>query len=80
MTYSVRQIAERFHVGEHTVLAWIRLGELQAVDVSRTPGGKPRWRITDDARLAFELLRSAAPPAKPARRRRKPPSDVVSFY
>jgi excisionase family DNA binding protein len=59
MTFSVRQVAERFHIGEHTVLAWIRSGELPAVNVGRSPGGKPHWRITSEALQAFELLRTA---------------------
>lgn len=43
---TVRDLCERFHVGEHTALAWIRSGELAAVDVSRKRGGRPRWRAT----------------------------------
>jgi transposase len=81
MTYSVRQVKERFQVGEHTVLAWIRRGELHAVNVSRTPGGKPHWRITSEAIQAFELLRSAQPVESPTRRRLKgTPADVIAYY
>jgi len=79
MTYSVKQICERYSVGEHTVLGWIRRGELRAIDVSRTPGGKPRWRITPEALEAFELSRTAEP-TPPRRRRKKKPADVVEFF
>jgi hypothetical protein len=81
MTYGVREFAERYKVGQHTVLAWIASGELAAINVSRTPGGKPRWRITQEAAQAFEILRSAQPAPDPApRRRRKRSDDLVKFY
>ena len=45
-TLSVRDVCERFGVSEHTVLGWIRSGELRAVNVGRRSGAKrPRWRI-----------------------------------
>ena len=79
-TLSVRDVCERLGVNEHTVLGWIRSGELRAVNVGRRPGGKkPRWRITQEALEAFEQLRTAAPPA-PRLRRRKRPADVIEFY
>ena len=58
MTYGVRDLTKRFAVGEHTVLGWIRAGELRAVNVSRTLGGRPRWRITAEALAAFEAMRT----------------------
>jgi len=76
---SVREVCGRFNVREHLVLAWIRSGELRALDVSRTRGGKPRWRITPEALAEFELRRTAEPPPKRTRRRRKQ-LDVIEFY
>ena len=59
-TLSVRDVCERLGVNEHTVLGWIRSGELRAVNVGRRPGGKkPRWRITQEALEAFEQLRTS---------------------
>jgi hypothetical protein len=80
MTHSVKDVCERYVVGEHTVLEWIRSGELKAVNVSRRPGSKkPRWRIIQEALAAFEQLRTPNPPApKTARRRR--PAEVIEFY
>jgi excisionase family DNA binding protein len=80
MTKSVKQTAEYFRVGQHTVLAWIASGELAAINAARTAGGKPHWRISDDALQAFELLRSAQPVDRPSRRRRRQAADVVEFY
>jgi transposase len=77
-TFGVKDLQERFAVGEHTVLGWIRRGELRAINVGRKTDGRPKWRITPEALNEFELLRSATPPAK-ATRRRKQPNDVVEF-
>lgn len=73
MTLTVLALAERYAVSQHTVLQWIRTGELRAVDVSRRLGGRPRWRITPDAMAAFELLRTPTP--APATKRRQRQTD-----
>lgn len=78
-TYSIKNICERYAVGEHTVLGWIKRGELKAIDVSRRLGGKPRWRITAEALAAFEQLRTPSPPPQPVKRNRRR-ADVVEFY
>ena len=78
--HSIKELCERFSVGEHTVLAWIRSGELRAINVGRRPGAKkPRWRITAEALASFELVRTHSPPP-PRSRRRKQASDVIAFY
>jgi excisionase family DNA binding protein len=79
-TLSVRDLCERYGVSEHTVLGWIRSGELRAVNVGRRVGAKkPRWRITQEALDAFELLRTPTPPP-PRMRRRRRPGEVIQFY
>jgi excisionase family DNA binding protein len=79
MTHTVKQVAERYGVGQQTVLGWIARGELRAVNVSRRLGGRPRWRVTKEALEAFELLRTPTPPP-PRKRRRKRDPEVVEFY
>jgi Helix-turn-helix domain len=59
-TYGVKDLCDRFNVGEHTVLGWIRRGELQAINVARKPTGRPKWRVTPEAIAAFELNRCPA--------------------
>lgn len=80
MTYAVKDLQERFGVGEHTVLGWINSGELRAINVARTTSKRPKYRISEPALKAFEELRSTAPPA-PTRvnRRRKPNDDIIEF-
>jgi excisionase family DNA binding protein len=79
-TLSVRDVCERYGVGDHTVLQWIRSGELKAFLASRRRDSKrPRWRISAEALAAFELARTpTAPP--PRARRRKRSADVIEFY
>ena len=77
---SVKELCERYGVNEHTVLGWIKSGELKAINVGRRPGAKkPRWRITADALATFELIRTNNLPL-PRTRRRKQSADVISFY
>ena len=77
---TVADLSERYGVGEHTVLSWIRSGELRAINCGRRAGSKkPRWRITAEALAAFELLRTPSPPP-PRTRRRKQSADVIAFY
>jgi len=77
---SVRDLCERYAVGEHTVLGWINRGELKALNVGRRLGTKkPRWRVTAEALAAFELLRTPSAP-QPRAQRRKRPAEVIEFY
>jgi excisionase family DNA binding protein len=79
-TFWVRDLCERYGVSEHTVLGWIRSGELRAVNVGRKLGArKPRWRITQEALEAFEQLRTPTPPVPRVRRRRRQ-EEVIQFY
>jgi excisionase family DNA binding protein len=78
--YTVEELTHRFGVTEHTVLIWIRAGELKAINVGRTPDGrKPRWRISDQALAEFEAKRTPTPPV-PRTKRRKRPAGVIEFY
>ena len=78
MTYTIKDICNRFGVTEHSVLLWIHHGELKAINVGRSPGKKkPRWRITQAALDAFEALRSTPPPAAKTRRHK---AEAVTEY
>ena len=80
MSHTVTDLMHRFGVSQHTVLAWIDSGELKAVDVSRKRGGKPRWRITQEALELFEQSRTKTPAPPPSpRRRKKTDPEVMEF-
>lgn len=66
---SVKQVAQRLGIRRHSVLTLIHTGELRAVDVSITQGGRPTWRILVDDLDAFIGRRTFE--KSPPRRRRK---------
>ena len=79
--YTVQDLQRRYSVTAHTVLGWIRSGELRAVNVGRRPGAKkPRWRITQGALEAFELARTPTQPPPRAQRRKRTDTGVIEFY
>jgi excisionase family DNA binding protein len=59
------QLAKKFAVSVEKVLAWIRNGELRAVNVAQTVSGRPRWRISPAALEAFIRRRESAAPPPP---------------
>jgi hypothetical protein len=77
--YTTQDIANRYRVGLGTVLGWIRLGELRAINRAAARSGRPRWVITVDALAEFELGRQAETPTRGPRRRRRQPA-TVDFY
>jgi hypothetical protein len=77
---SPADIAERFGVDVHKVLAWLRSGELRGIDVSARRGAKPRWRINPADLAAFEAARACTKTPEPARRRRKPDTGIIPYF
>jgi transposase len=76
---TVSDVAKRYRVSPDKVRAWIKRGELVAINTASVLCGKPRWVIPPDALASFERHRQAAEPPKPARRRRRE-SDIVHYY
>jgi len=70
-------VAKLLHVRPDRVRAWIRSGQLRAVDLS--DGTRPRFRISESDLQIFLNRRSAAPEPKVSRRRRRDP-DVIEFF
>jgi len=59
ITVSPPQLARRYGVKPSRVIAWIRAGELAAINIGG--GGRPRYRITPEAIREFEAVRSTGP-------------------
>jgi hypothetical protein len=76
--FTTADIARRYRVGEDKVRAWIRLGELRAINTAGRLCGKPRWVIPPEALDEFEKRRAGGPPPTPVRRRRRPAQ--MDFY
>jgi hypothetical protein len=82
VSFTVAEIASRYAVDTHSVLAWIRGGELKAINVGRSISKRrPTWRVTAAALEAFESCRqSSGVQTAPHGRRRKRSSEVLQFY
>jgi hypothetical protein len=77
--YTVTELAQRYVVKPHTILALIAAGELKAIDISAPGAKRPHWRIMPSDLAAFELRRSAVAtePATTGRQKRKPSIDLI---
>jgi excisionase family DNA binding protein len=64
---TTRQVAEQLAVASEKVLAWIRQGELRAVNVAERVSAKPRWRISPEALEEFLLRRQSTAPTPTTR-------------
>lgn len=74
------KVARRYCVAPETVLAWIRSGELHAIDVARRGCRRPRYRISEADLVEFEASRAVQPPAQPVRRRRSALAGIKQYY
>jgi excisionase family DNA binding protein len=75
---TVSDVARRLRVGEDKIRAWIRRGELAAINTASSLCVRPQLRITPEALAVFERRRTAGPPPKPQRRRRQ--SATKDYY
>jgi len=77
---SPNDVAARLGVSWAKVVAWIKSGQLLAVNVASRPSGKPQWRIAESD-LDFFLATRQAQPSRPATRRRRPATtDMIEFF
>lgn len=77
------QYAKSRGIKSDRVLAWIRSGELRAVNFGDGVR-RPRWKISPEAIAEFEQARTnpgkIAIPARRPRRHAAAVSDVIEFY
>ncbi len=76
---TVKNVATSLGIRQHGVLSFIHSGELRAVDVSLTQGGRPRWRILPDDLDSFLLRRTHQTKTTPRRRRRRT-TNVKKYF
>lgn len=79
---TIPALAKELGVDQMKIHAWIRRGELLAVNIAERPNGHPRWRIPAGAWDAFQAARSnqARLPVPRAPRRRKPAPPIIEYY
>jgi excisionase family DNA binding protein len=73
------QVAVQLGVSPDTVLAWIRSGELQALNVGDPKRKRPRYRVEPEALVAFKRRRAPEPKPEAAKRTRMPKLPVTRF-
>ena len=80
-TVSPRQYAESRGVSIDKVHAFIRSGELRAINVADRSARLPRYRIRLADIEAFEAGRAnQSPPEPPRRKRKQQPAPVKEYY
>jgi hypothetical protein len=77
--FTVADVARRYRVSPDKVRAWIRGGELLAINTGSVMCGKPRFVVLPQHLAEFERRRAGGPPATPPRRRRRRAQEV-DFY
>jgi transposase len=75
---TVKEVAHRYRVGEDKVRAWIRRGELRAINTATITCARPRFVVPPEALSEFEQRRTIAPP-NPQRKRRRA-AHQIDFY
>jgi hypothetical protein len=74
-------LAKAWGLDVQKIIAWIRSGELRAINAARSPTGRARFLIDKRDIEAFEQARAVTPPAaRPARRRRSAPAASKTYF
>lgn len=77
-TFSVKQMMERYQVDRRVVMAWVKSGELQAINASTSLAcQKPRLRFTEESVMRFDKRREVAP-AQPLKKRQRKSKQSAS--
>jgi hypothetical protein len=75
------QLALLYGVSPAKIGAWIRSGELRAINAATRPGGRPRYLVDLADLAAFKAGRAIQPPTQTSSRpRRKKPTSVIEFF
>lgn len=74
------QVAERFGVDVAKVHAWIRAGELRAIDGATRRGERPRYLVDVDDLEAFERARAVVVAEAPRPAKPKTPAGLVRNF
>jgi hypothetical protein len=77
------EVARRYRVATKKVLAWIRKGELRALNLANRGCSRPRYSITPEALAEFERARTVVPDGGESttqRLRRKAAAGVREYF
>jgi excisionase family DNA binding protein len=76
--YTPNELARVLRVSPDRIRAWIKSGELQAVNVSQHRCSRPRFVVLPHHLAEFERDRQVGPPPKAPRRRKK--TAEIDYY
>jgi excisionase family DNA binding protein len=76
--WTVPELARLLRVSQDKIRAWIKAGELNAINTAGARCGRPRYVVLAHHLDQFERRRRAVAPITPARRRRR--VGVVDYY
>lgn len=74
------EVAKLFGVEPGKIIAWIKSGELRAIDGATRRGGRPRYLVDVADIEAFERARQIVPERASAPRRKRSDSGVTEFF
>jgi hypothetical protein len=77
--FSVADLARRWRIGPDKIRAFIRRGDLVAVNMAICLAGRPQWRVTPQEVERFEARRASTPASKTMPRRRRL-EGVIDYY
>jgi hypothetical protein len=75
---TVREVARRYRVSTDRVRAWIKRGEMIALNTADVRSRKPQFVVMPEALERFERGRVATAPPAPPKRKRQP--SRVNFF
>ncbi len=74
------EYAARLGVDPHKILAWIRSGELHAINAATSQAGRSRFLIDERDIELFERRRATDGPVQAPRRRRVKNPEITEFF
>ena len=80
---SVPQVARQLGVAENKIYAWIRSGELRAINLALSTHGRPRYAIDLADIEAFETGRRVIPdggPSTTSRMRKRTAAPIKDYF
>ncbi len=77
---TLREAAKIAGVSYDTMIAWANWKDIEAVNVAKKQGGRPRWRIAPAELQRFLRSRARYRYEPPQRRRRSPRSEQITKY
>lgn len=74
------EIARRWGIKSQKVLAWIRSGELRAINAAERPEGRARYLVDVEDLAAFERRRRVIPPAKRIAKQKRKTTNIKEYF